>query len=224
MTPLKPLPNTERVRGVAAKRYPRNETCAHPECDKPTESVHHIFGRPPGPDSDSWFVEVGPMDVPRPSEKIPDLVEHGVVMTIPHAIGLCGSGTTGHHGELEYHSAWIKLEDGVFNWYERVGTSQVPPSEEWKLVGPLDPQPARGEKRKKAKRKKGAEKSTRETFSIRVPQGFADGGQVWEDLFGDGKDGEPVGRVRERLDALGAKGDNPIFEVIVDMANDWLNG
>src|SRR4051794_1302300 len=58
ITPLKPIENTTRVRGVPSKRYPLNRICAHPECDRTDVTAHHIFGRPAGPDSDSWFVEI----------------------------------------------------------------------------------------------------------------------------------------------------------------------
>jgi len=203
MTALKPIENTTHVRGVAAKRYPPNEVCAVPGCDKPAESYHHIFGRPPGEHSDSWFVT---------------LYEGGPI--IPHAIGLCGSGTTGHHGDVEEHRAWIKLEEREFVWYERERVLDTPDlagpfTESWVSVGPLDPQPARGEKRKKVKRFKGAEKRKRTTISIRVPKDEQeDGAGLWDDL---------MERVSERLEREGLDGSRPPYYLLSDALNDWLN-
>lgn len=204
-----------------------------PECDKPTESVHHIFGRPPGEHSDSWFVllpvsgksgygtPVGAMH-PKQMAKI----------ATPHAIGLCGNGTMGHHGDVEAHRAWIKYEEGEFVWYERERmldspAADGPVTDTWISLGPLDPQPARAVKaRKPKKRKSGAARANRDRITIGVPSGFAKGGEVWDDLFGDGKDGRALGRVRERLGRLREEPEGidtrPPFELIVDACNDWL--
>lgn len=228
MTPLKAIEAIQAVQFVPATKYPTNVTCAHPECDKEGESDHHIFGRGKGENSDSYFVLV------------PVGGDHGAggliyaKKPIPHVVRFCGHGTAGHHGAVEAHEAWIKYEDGVFVWYERVAipgsmSAGDPPSEEWVRVGPLDPQPFNwGEKRRKPrKRKKGEERAKRDRITIGVPTGFADGGAVWDDLFGDGKDERPMGRVRERLGRLreeeGGIDRRPPFELIVDMANDWLN-
>jgi hypothetical protein len=180
VTALKPIENTTRVRGVPAKRYPPNTICAVPGCNELAGSNHHIFGRPPGPDSDSWFVVLPPLDSPEEEDaadyilRAPNYEER----IVPHVIGLCGSGTTGHHGDVEEHRAWIKLEEGEFVWYQRSEYYSGPPvngvdgSEggdgAWIPLGPLDPQPARGEKRKKAKRRQGEAARNAPTWSIRM--------------------------------------------------------
>lgn len=160
MTPLKPIENTTRVRGVPSKRYPLNRVCAHPECNRTDVTAHHIFGRPKGPDSDSWFVEIedhfrgggGAIDISQ------ETVEAEHFKIIPHVTGLCGHGTEGHHGDVEAHRGWIKYEDGEFVWYERVeipGSMAAgdPPSAEWVRVGPLNPQPIPREGKPKRKKR-----------------------------------------------------------------------
>lgn len=238
MTPLKPIENIQDVIAVPSTRYPRSGICSHPECDRTDVTYHHIFGRPPGEHSDSWFVLL-PVNG-KAEYGTPVGAMHPKFMAkkaIPHVVGLCGHGTADHHGDVEGHRAWIKYEGGVFVWYERDdlgpnGLGYADMRDAWKRLGPLDPQPFNwGEKKNKPKkRKKGEERQKRDRITIGVPTGFADGGAVWDDLFGNGKDGQPYGRVRERFNALvpaegGEKpfGDRPPFELIVDMANDWLN-
>jgi len=165
VTPLKPIKNTTRVRGVPSKRYPLNKICAHPKCDLGPVTAHHIFGRPPGPDSDSWFVEVEVHGKDNP--------EVGPMLrVIPAVTGLCGSGTTGHHGDLEEHRAWVKYEDGQFVWYERGAgldsevrdalTREGKKAPEWHRVGPLNPQPGsvEGKPKRKPRKRTGPTKRT----------------------------------------------------------------
>jgi hypothetical protein len=77
----------------------------------------------------------------------------------------------------------------------------------------------------KRKRFKGEARRQRRTISIAVPQDAQeDGGEVWDELLGDGKDDRPYGRVRAKLDALGVDGDRSPYYVLVDALNDWLNG
>lgn len=147
MTPLKPIENTTRVRGVPSKRYPLNRICAHPECDRTDVTAHHIFGRPAGPDSDSWFVSLVLVDEDRTET---------LSAPLPHVTGLCGHGTEGHHGDVEAHRAWIKYEDGEFVWYEaEVIASEMgyPTDTEWKRLGPLNPQPIPREGKPKRKKR-----------------------------------------------------------------------
>jgi len=152
VTPLKPIENTTRVRGVPSKRYPLNRVCAHPECDRTDVTAHHIFGRPPGPDSDSWFVEIRNAPFDQGGEA------WGI---IPHVTGLCGSGTTGHHGDLEEHRAWVKYEDGQFVWYERQ-PSGTALGESFAPLGPLNPQPGsvEGKPKRKPRKRTGPTKRT----------------------------------------------------------------
>jgi hypothetical protein len=158
MTPLKPIENTTRVRGVPSKRYPLNRVCAHPECDRTDVTAHHIFGRPPGPDSDSWFVEIG--GGPEGEHGTP--AYDGVV--IPAVTGLCGSGTTGHHGDLEEHRAWVKYEDGEFVWYDRSdgAAAQLDIPVAWIRLDPLNPQPGsvEGKPKRKPRKRTGPTKRT----------------------------------------------------------------
>lgn len=199
MTALKPIDN-RRVRGVAAERYPSNLICAHPDCDRPvdlrpdgTPTVHHIFPRSLTK-SDSYFVEITE-DTPRsPQEPFsgPPGVEGGGTLTrvVPHAVGLCGSGTTGHHGDIEEHRAWIKLEGDVYTWHDRIvvpeGDENV--GEEWVGRGALDPQPGSREGRPKRKRLKGSARAARKTISVRLPEGVT--GEEWDDLLTEAEEVE----------------------------------
>lgn len=225
MTALRPVEG--EFRAVSSDRYPLNAVCAHPECDKPTDDPHHIFPRSAIAGS-SWFVALDTW-IAYPDAEFGPSGRHELGDPFPHVIGLCRK----HHDDVEEHRAWIKLEDGEFVWWDRedAPVNHEDPDEDpyWRLVGPLDPQPARGEKVKKPKKRKtGEARATRDRISIGVPQGEARGGEVWDDLFGDGKNDRPLGRVRERLGRLreeeGGVDMRPPFEVIVDMANDWLNG
>lgn len=162
MTALKPIENMTRVRGVRSDRYLPNLICAHPECFEQAEGIHHIFGRPPGPDSGSWFVTLALED------------DDGTMVwstPLPAATNLCGSGTTKHHGDLEEHRAWIKYEDGQFVWYERAapGASDRPDlTEPWIRIGPLNPQPgAREAKPKRRPPQSGPKKQ--KVFSVKLP-------------------------------------------------------
>lgn len=153
MTALNPIVGGE-VQGIWSKTYLPNLICAHPECDKEVESIHHIFGRPPGQDSDSWFVRLVMVDE--------DGTEH-IITPLPHGTGLCGHGTTGHHGDVEEHRAWIKFQDGVYYWYEREG-------DEWNWVGALNPQPGAREAKPKPHHPKEGKKRKQHSFSVKLPE------------------------------------------------------
>jgi hypothetical protein len=174
LTALKPIEN-RNIRGVPGYKYPLNKKCAHPDCTKETESAHHIFGRPP-PEGKSWFVAIQNNDEPGLE----------AATTIPHVIGLCGSGTTGHHGDLEEHRAWIKYEDGEFIWYDR-SENRNPfwnpvgnPNDEylWDALGPLNPQPCDAPKTKKSKNRKGDERKNKPNVSIPVPKEDREDGAI----------------------------------------------
>jgi len=158
MTALKPL-EERAVRGVASVRYPLNTVCAHPECTDRDVTAHHLFPRSQIGNG-SWFVAIG--------KKVASEDEHArTVITkdaIAHVIGLCGHGTTGHHGDLEEHRAWVKLEDGVFVWYDRVETAAG-----WHRVGNLNPQPGSREGRAKRPRKREPARE-KTTYCIRKPK------------------------------------------------------
>lgn len=213
MTALKPIEN-RRVRGVAAERYPSNLICAHPDCDKPvdlrpdgTPTVHHIFPRSLTK-SDSYFVAIYMGETGNAHTAWDD------ELIVPHAVGLCGSGTTGHHGDVEEHRAWIKLEEEGYVWYDRVPPTdpkdELPEDwQEWKLVGPLNPQPGSVEGKPKRKRTKGtAARASVKTISLRLPEGVS--GEEWDTLleeaavveleqedtkFDKGKDSIPAGKL-----------------------------
>jgi hypothetical protein len=195
MTALKPIEN-RRVRGVAAERYPSNLICAHPDCDKPvdlrpdgTPTVHHIFPRSLIK-GDSYFVEIITDAALVGDEATPYSFE-----VIPHAVGLCGSGATGHHGDVEEHRAWIKLEDGVYVWYDRhlkrydseeemiQDREERGSTEEWVALGALNPQPGSRDGKTKRKRtvKGTAERGARKTVSVRLPEGVS--GDDWDALI-----------------------------------------
>lgn len=141
-----------------------NRTCAHPDCDRDTESVHHLFPRGTV-GSAAWFVRV-------PGEEKP----------ICHAIGLCGSGTTGHHGDLEEHRGWARLEDGEWRWYER-------DADEWRLAGPLTPQPGQGGAKKRRRKKPEGETRNRINVTVNVPKDERENGaEILEELIKTGRE------------------------------------
>jgi len=155
MTALKPIENMTGVKPVASERYPLGHVCGHPECTSTDVTAHHIFprGKVKG---DSWFVQLSDDSI------------------IPHVVPLCGSGTMGHHGDVEEHRGWIKLEDDGFVWYElNKNIDGVLPDEEWYAIGLLNPQPGYGDG--KPKRKKAAattqEKRAKVNFTIKAPAG-----------------------------------------------------
>jgi hypothetical protein len=119
--------------------------------------------------NDSYFVEIAHED---------DKTE-----IIPHAVGLCGSGTTGHHGDVEEHRAWIRLEESEFVWYDRQNTPQE--EGEWVRLGSLNPQPGSREGKPKRRRtvKGTEERATRKTVSIRLPEGVS--GEDWDELLSE---------------------------------------
>lgn len=170
MTALKPIEN-RKVRAVASERYPLNKTCAHPDCKEEAVDPHHAFPRS-SIGGDSWFVGIDYLNVP--SEEWPnegkDLVEG--ILTIPHVTGLCRA----HHDNVEQHDAWIRLEDGVWEWYVRDG-------DDWGHLGALNPQPGSVEGKPKRKRFQGEARKTRKTISVRVPDGAQENGaEVWDTL------------------------------------------
>lgn len=177
MTALKPSESL-RVRGVPATKYPTNQTCAHPNCMEPAGGVHHCYPRSLI-GNDSYFVVV--------------LDEDGNECSpFPHAVGLCGSGTTGHHGDVEEHRAWIRLEDGEFVWYDRqktpreaTGAPLTPSEDEWVRLGGLNPQPGSREGKPKRKRtvKGTEERAARKTVSVRLPEGVS--GDDWDELLSE---------------------------------------
>lgn len=160
---LAPIEN-RNVRAVPSERYPLNKFCASPlsDPDTPATEPHHCFRRSQI-GGDSWFVEI--------TEGTDE--ENPVV--IPHVVGLSHEA----HRQVTEHEAWIKLEDGVWNWYERLGNSGsvtdsngVTTEIEWICAGPLNPQPGSVEGKPKRKRFKGEAKRQRKTVSIRIPEGY----------------------------------------------------
>lgn len=167
------------MHGVASERYPVNERCAHPECNEPA-TVHHIFPRSMTK-SDSYFVEILP----------PEVTLRGTGKVIPHAVGLCGSGTAGHHGDVEEHRAWIKYEDGEFVWYDRLQglDGGDPGTFAWERLGPLNPQPGQLEGKRKRPRFKGEKRRKRKTISFRVPDDEQEeGAAFWDEVIDIGRE------------------------------------
>ena len=225
MTALKPI-ESRRVRGVAAERYPSNLICAHPDCDQPvdlrpdgTPTVHHIFPRSLTK-SDSYFVEIETDFEEADSGPLGDANDWKIVaIVVPHAVGLCGSGTTGHHGDVEEHRAWIKLEDGEYVWYDRVPPTdpqdELPEEwQEWTLLGPLNPQPGSREGKPKRKRtvKGTSERAARKTVSIRLPEGVD--GDYWDSLIADTEEIE-LSQEDTKFDS--ARGGIPIGKLLVSV-------
>jgi hypothetical protein len=196
MTALKPIEGVEVI-PTESKTYPSNTVCAHPDCKEKvqlrpngTPTVHHCFPRGLI-HSDSYFVQI--LEV----LGVGEVSEKPMPEPIPHAVGLCGSGTTGHHGDVEEHRGWIKLEDGIWNWYARNSVffdgsadggdyhrpDGTPTDEEWTLIGPLNPQPGSREGRAKRAVHKGEAKRKRANWQVKVPADQEDGAGVLDDGF-----------------------------------------
>ena len=194
MTALHPLDSKIEVVGVVAARYPINNVCAHPTCDRTDITRHHVFARSKT-GSGSWFVALDPKKVTRLGDKHKFATE-----ALPHVVGLCGHGTDGHHGDVEEHRAWIRLtEDGTFVWWERKG-------EDWKEIGPLDPQPGARIKHirpKKRDRRTDGKPRNRERYTFAIPKDEQeDGADVLDDL---------VARCRE----IAGSEDLPAYYILV---------
>lgn len=205
MTALKPIEN-RRVRAVPSERYPINEFCASPMSDAGTKAddPHHCFPRS-AIGGDSWFVEIeednGQITVP-----------------LPHVVGLSRE----QHERVERHEAWIKLEDGVWNWYERTCHCGFPNADEccdneWTLVGPLNPQPGSRESKPRRKKLKGEERRKRKVISVRVPDDEENGGEVWDETLGDVKEKLVKAELYESAEKI------PAYEAIIAGLRDWLN-
>jgi hypothetical protein len=206
VTALKPIEN-RNVRGVESARYPSNLKCAHPECNElvqlrpdGTPTVHHIFPRSMIK-SDSYFVEI--------VERVPSYDGIGATEqhnVIPHAVGLCGSGTTGHHGDVEEHRAWIKYEGGEFVWYDRLDDPGG-----FEKLGALNPQPGSREGKPKRKRYTGQARRQRVNWQVKVPKDEQeDGAGILDDLLEQCKD------------ALGVEQDFPTYHTLTKVIYDWL--
>jgi hypothetical protein len=181
MTALKPTESSQ-VRGVTASRYRLNDECAHPGCKDHTADPHHIFPRSQVA-SDSWFVTIEGSD------------------PVPHVTGLCRE----HHDDLEEHRAWVKLEEGVYNWYIRMG-------EDWLFRGKLNPQPPaydpRPKRDEKRPRKTGEDRAQRKTITLRVPTGAPEDGAGLLD--------EAIAQAEERL---GYEKPRPPYYTLMDALN-----
>jgi hypothetical protein len=209
MSALKPIENA-RVVGIAAEQYPLNVVCGHPDCDEPAVDPHHCFPRSRQVGG-SYFVAItfdtndeakafGDLMRVRPLKVAPKTV------VIPHVTGLCRA----HHDIVEDHGAWIKLEDGVWNWYDREG-------EEWSLVGPLAPQPGSADGKKRRKRFKGEARRKRRVISIKVPDDTENGGEIWD---------ETLEAVKSRLTLMELYDGSthiPVYEALIAALTDWLN-
>lgn len=206
MTALKPLEN-RRVRAVASERYPLNKKCAHPECNEPAVDPHHAFPRS-AIGGDSWFVEIRDET---PTGEQYEGTDHNVIVPtltiIPHVTGLCRE----HHEAVERHDAWIKLEDGVWMWYDRVPDDKVLLGETgWEPRGPLNPQPGSVEGKTKRKRFQGEARRTRRTISLRVPDDAGEDGAALMD--------EAVESLEEKINPDDTKR-RPIYFTLMDAVN-----
>lgn len=218
MSALKPIENA-RVVGIAAEQYPINVVCAHPECDEEAVDPHHCFPRS-RQIGGSYFVAIT-FDSEEEAKEFGDKVRvrplkvSPKTVVIPHAVGLCRA----HHDQVEEHLAWIKLEDGTWNWYSRhEDWSPSADFEEWELLGHLSPQPGSVEGKKRRKRFKGEARRKRRTISIRVPDDTENGGEIWDETL------EAV-KARLVLQELYDEGDAiPVYEALIAALTDWLNG
>lgn len=193
MTALRPTENA-RVVGLKdgqmklLRKLVLNQVCGHPDCGDPTCDPHHIWPRSLIT-NDSWFVEI---------------TDDDGKTVLPNIIGLCRP----HHDDVEQHRSWIRLEDGVFNWYDRVDANDVPgavnPQPDvyeapegwqvgsgswWQLVGPLVPQPGQVGQVKKPRKKAGATDARKSRFvRYRVPDDAENGAEILKELIQVGRD------------------------------------
>lgn len=168
MTALKPIEN-RRVRAVASERYPLNKVCAHPECTEPAVDPHHAFPRS-AIGGDSWFVGIDYLDQPPETWPKEGLVEG--ILIIPHVTGLCRE----HHEQVERHDAWIKLDGGVWTWWDRGEDAMDPDGgfhDRFLELGALSPQPgsAEGKPKRKKRAATSEERKARKTWSVKTPAG-----------------------------------------------------
>jgi hypothetical protein len=219
---LKPIENA-RVVGIAAERYPINVKCAHPDCGEEAVDPHHCFPRSRQVGG-SYFVAIT-FDSAEEAKAFGDKVRvrplkvSPKTVVIPHAVGLCRE----HHDQVEQHEAWIKLEDGTWNWYERVErevptTTNTGEGEAWELLGRLSPQPGSVEGRAKRKKFKGEQRRKRRVISVKVPDDTENGGEIWDETLDD---------VKARLIEMGLYEDGsriPVYEALIAALRDWLNG
>lgn len=216
MSALKPIENA-RVVGIAAEAYPINVKCAHPECAEEAVDPHHCFPRSRQVGG-SFFVAIT-FDTAEEAKKFGDKVRvrplkvSPKTVVIPHVVGLCRE----HHDQVEDHHAWIKLEDGTWNWYDRPRT-QEENGTGFDLVGRLSPQPGSVEGRAKRKKFKGDQRRKRRVISVKVPDDTENGGEIWDETIED---------VKARLIEAGLYEDGsriPIYEALIAALRDWLNG
>ncbi len=161
---MKPIEN-RNVRGVPSERYPLNPISSKPDSTEKVDDPHHIFPRSEII-GDSWFVQ------------IMDLETDAVSDPIPHVTGLSRS----EHDDVEQHRAWIKLEDGVFNWYQRQQLEG--PEYTFELLGPLNPQPGQvGTPKKKKRAFQGEAKRKRSNWQVKIPADSEDGAGILDDGF-----------------------------------------
>lgn len=228
MTALKPIESRDvRAATLETDTYLSNTICAVPGCQEKVElrpdgtpTVHHAFPKSQiksdsyyvvidvtDAEKDRWALETGEHRDSYPIESEP----------IPHAFGLCGSGTTGHHGDVEEHRAWLKLEDGVWNWYQRDASAEIDTrlGAAWVLLGSMDPQPGLLAAVEKKKRRvfKGEDKRNRQNWQIKVPvDALEDGAGILDDLL------EQVRGVEE-VEELYPEGEEPPYYILVAALN-----
>lgn len=215
MTALKPIEN-RLVRAVASERYPLNKKCAHPECNEAAVDPHHAFPRS-AIGGDSWFVEIlddcrndtnGDGDCPCCARGIANRnMACREVSIVPHVTGLCRA----HHDAVEEHDAWIKFEDGMWNWYDREvhdDGSGDGPYDTWIPLGPLNPQPGSVEGKPKRRKYQGEARKQRKTVTIRVPDTADENGAALLD--------EAVETLEARISGDKAR---PIYFTVMDALN-----
>lgn len=216
MSALKPIENA-RVIGIAAEAYPLNVVCSHPECSEDATDPHHCFPRS-RQIGGSYFVAIT-FDTQAEAKRFADLMRVRPLkvapntVVIPHATGLCRA----HHDNVEQHDAWIKLENGVWNWYDRDANQPVSDDwKEWVLVGPLSPQPGSVEGKKKRKKFAGEARRKRRTISVRVPDDTENGGEIWDATL------EDVKAKLVRMELYDHDDKIPVYEALIAALTDWL--
>lgn len=107
--------------------YELNKVCAHPFCNVSTKDTHHLFRRQGHPDADWVYVD------------LPDIGWR----YLPTKVGLCRHHHDDVSGGVGGHKAWIRWiePEHLFGWLEARPDDDQTNTDNWELIGYLDPHP-----------------------------------------------------------------------------------
>lgn len=174
------------VTGVDGPEYELNNMCAVPECGRQSRDRHHIWRRS-FLNGDYWWVQVDPDNI------------------VGNCVGLCGE----HHHAVTVNAAWIKYENGSFEWSDLFSASKAltwqPPTRRQvegvevtisQVEAPSQPAHDHGDggvcptclRPVPVKRDKKEEKRERRTWSVTIPKdNREDGAETIATLIEEGR-------------------------------------